>query len=190
MVRRLIFCGLAFFVTESSPIAIQALVLSNVFVQIYFGLVRPRDDRKANWLELINEFLMNTSCMHLLFFTEFVPDPEAGYLMGFSMVGVISLLIIINLCVILYYSIRSFSLLVYKYGAILLVKVGFIKAPISTKDHIDEAKKNKELILIHAFNQETLSYDTEYVLDFRGLYQKQVVDLKTKKPAKWVPHTN
>ena len=53
--------------------------------------------------------------LHLVFFTEFIPDPQMQYKMGFSMIGFISVLMMANLLMVGYKGGRDVVLIVYKY---------------------------------------------------------------------------
>jgi hypothetical protein len=59
---------------------------------------------------LINEFLVSLTTVHILFFTDWVPDKQLQYTFGFSMIAVISIQMITNILIVLYFSLNSFRL--------------------------------------------------------------------------------
>jgi hypothetical protein len=48
-------------------------------------------------MELLNEAVIYYASLHLLLFTDFIPETETSYLCGYSMVGFVSLGLMINM---------------------------------------------------------------------------------------------
>lgn len=63
------------------------MTMTSVFVIITFGYSNvyflPYDRR----LEYFNEFTILLNVYHCFIFTDFVPDPEVRFYMGYSMIG-------------------------------------------------------------------------------------------------------
>jgi hypothetical protein len=94
-----------------------------LFVQIYIGLARPRELRIINNIEFVNEALIYVSTIHMMFFTDFIPDKDLEYTLGFSMVATSCGIIAICLPFVLYYGSRSIFLICLKYGRIIMKKI-------------------------------------------------------------------
>ena len=71
IIRRLIFCVTAFFLTWSSTIQIQCILLLNMSMAIYIVYFAPKKLRIFNYLDVFSEFLVQVTTIHLLVFTNF-----------------------------------------------------------------------------------------------------------------------
>jgi len=83
-------------------------------VLIYFTLVGPFELPIMNKIEIFNEFCILLACTHLFWFTDFVPDPEIQYLLGWSLITVSVLNIIVNMLLMAWMSIPSLKMLYWK----------------------------------------------------------------------------
>ena len=70
--RRFIFVSIGFFVMEPVFQFIGLMALNYTLI-IYKASNRPFTTRFDNTLEILNEYLVNVCCIHLLFFTEEIP---------------------------------------------------------------------------------------------------------------------
>lgn len=95
IIRRLLFVSLAFFLPLTS-IQIQVMNYINLFVFIYFGQIRPLENRKRNSLELFNEFIVLTLTVHLFCFSDMIESEDTKYLCGYSMIFLLALMMIVN----------------------------------------------------------------------------------------------
>ena len=77
---------------------------------IYIGLSRPHLTRTLNILELVNEYLIMIIFFHLSFFTNWVPDPEMQFLLGWSLSVFVIVLISLNLTVVIKHGLYSLYL--------------------------------------------------------------------------------
>ena len=113
--RRIIFCALAFFLNQQPIFQMIGLMVLNYAHSIYIALVKPRNSRRMNRVVLTNEvfIIMATYCM--LFFTDWVIEPDDQYFYGFAMNGVVMLCIVFNVAYVLYFGVRSLGLLCKKY---------------------------------------------------------------------------
>ena len=75
-------------------------------MMLYVGYNRPYYLPSSNLMELINETLTLMCCYSLIMFSAFVPDAQTRFLCGWELVGLVALIVIINLCVITYSSLK------------------------------------------------------------------------------------
>jgi len=83
MIRRVIYCYIAFYEPFINYIILQIIILMlmNVLMIIYTGN-KPLNNRFMNRHELCNEFFVCIITMHIILFTDYIPDEEIQYLMG------------------------------------------------------------------------------------------------------------
>ena len=74
--RRILFCVLVFYVSNHQIFQLLGLMFLNKVFLIYIGGVRPMSTRLMNRIALVNEFLVTIATIHVLFFTDWVPDLE------------------------------------------------------------------------------------------------------------------
>ena len=87
----------------------------NLFCLVFLGLSLPFKTRFKNRLELFNEFTVVTCTLLMMTFTQYVPDVETQYMMGWSMIGVIVFNFLVNLTIIISVAIKLFYLVAKKY---------------------------------------------------------------------------
>ena len=75
--------------------------LSNLFCGFYYGYFRPCETRFHNRVLYFNEFLITVVTWHMMLFTDYVPDQDMQYLIGWSMIISIMLNALINIIVII-----------------------------------------------------------------------------------------
>jgi hypothetical protein len=107
LLRRMIYVSTAYWIPVQSLQLIVILYL-NIYVTIYLGQIRPKISRFFNRLELFNEFLYQWVCFHQFFYTDFIPDLELKFSIGWSQMGIVTFLIFTNLSIIFYYGFKSF----------------------------------------------------------------------------------
>ena len=71
---------------------------------IFQGQFNPYLLRKQNRVEISNECLTLISTYTLFVFTQFVPEPEARYKIGWALVGVVSISLASNILIIFHES--------------------------------------------------------------------------------------
>jgi hypothetical protein len=110
--RRFCYVTLGLFVKE--PIyQICGVLALNLIIAMYYGSVRPLTNRFDNRLEMLNEYIMNLCCMHLIFFTpEISIERQQTY--GWSLVYTVGLMCSINLLVMFFELARYLMLLVVR----------------------------------------------------------------------------
>jgi len=86
-------------------------------------MFQPRIYRKYNKIEFINEAIVYVCSLHLFLFTDFVAEKETQYTLGFTMIGLVSLLTGINLVYVFTNTARYFRLVFIKYSRIFVHKV-------------------------------------------------------------------
>ena len=82
---------------------------------IYQGRTSPLLSRFDNNLELMNEWFVCMSTLHLCFYTDFIPDPELQYSLGWSLNGFTLVMITYNLAIIIYFLVNNLRLIYIKY---------------------------------------------------------------------------
>ena len=61
------------------------------------GFVRVKEESKENTKILINELVLMILMYHIMLFTDYVPDPEARYTLGYSQIGFLGLGLFYNM---------------------------------------------------------------------------------------------
>ena len=82
---------------------------------IYQGRTSPLLSRFDNNLELMNEWFVCMSTLHLCFYTDYIPDPELQYSLGWSLNGFTLVMITYNLAIIIYFLVNNLRLIYIKY---------------------------------------------------------------------------
>lgn len=87
----------------------------------------PLVSRMNNRIELVNESFVLLVSTHMMFFTEWMPDKEREYAMGWSMIAFIVIFMSINLSILLYSIAHSIGLIIKKYWIRLKEKLRKLK---------------------------------------------------------------
>ena len=90
------------------------MTISSVVVIIIFGLSEVYYRAKDRRLEFFNEFIILCCSYHYYLFTDFVPDPDARYTMGYSLIVVTIICLTVNLSFMVHGTITKFIYLVKK----------------------------------------------------------------------------
>lgn len=63
----------------------------------------PSRSHFENKVDLINEFLIEITCMSIILFTPWINDPELEYEIGWFTLSIIFLCSFMNICLVLFY---------------------------------------------------------------------------------------
>jgi hypothetical protein len=83
----------------------------------------PYIETFRNRLEMFNEWTVLCCTLHMMTFTDWVPDVDAQYTMGWSMIGVLVANFAVNLSVILHVVFKLGSLISKKYYKLIRHKL-------------------------------------------------------------------
>ncbi len=81
---------------------------------IYITYVKPFQLPLLNRLEMFNEYSILVATYHLYCFTDFVPDPETQYQMGWSIIVVTILNMAVNILFMMYMTFGALKMAFYK----------------------------------------------------------------------------
>ena len=90
------------------------LFFMNIAITIYQGSYSPLVGKLQNRIELMNEVFISLCGYQMLYFTDWIPEPDIKYQYGWIMCTLIVLQITLNLIIILYFGIKSIWLLIKK----------------------------------------------------------------------------
>jgi hypothetical protein len=76
-----------FFMTAYPSEQIMVVLYAYIPAMIYAGQHNPWLMKKWNRLELVNEWFLFAITLHMQLYTDFVPDPETRYQIGWSMIS-------------------------------------------------------------------------------------------------------
>ena len=99
MLRRLLFSVLAILFPSHPFFQIQMMVAHSIMIIIYIASVKPFENPLLNRLEIFNEVCIISATYHLFFFPEYTDDPEFQYQLGWSIIGVTTLNIAVNMVI-------------------------------------------------------------------------------------------
>ena len=139
---------------------IQLILLGNLFMSIYSGLVHPFKTRFQSKIDLANESLVSIMTYHLVIFTDFAANVDVQYASGWSFVFFLVLYLVLNAFFVLRDMSKNFRLLAIKKWRVYKAKKGYnskvgldivnssIKKDESSDDEssnssIEEAQKQK-----------------------------------------------
>jgi len=97
VVRRLSFIGNSIILTSYPTQQIQVLLYINFLAINYFLHCYPLRMRQLNRIELFNEAFVSIISLHMLVFTDWVTDEDTKFLMGWSMVIFLAVMVTVNL---------------------------------------------------------------------------------------------
>ena len=58
--------------------------MTSVIQVMFVGLAKPLKTEAMNYMEILNEILTLLIMYHIFCFTDFVPDPEVRYALGYT----------------------------------------------------------------------------------------------------------
>jgi hypothetical protein len=122
-------------------------------VAIYITYVKPFEIPLLNYMEVFNEVCVLIATYHLFLFTDFVPDPELRYTIGWSIIGVTLINIIVNMLVMFWSTLKQMRLMCKKLSAHYRK---WKDAEKVKKGVVDDSKKKKD----EALKVEDLEHQT------------------------------
>lgn len=106
------------------------------------GFSKSREKRMDNFVEGLNECVYVLSVYHMMSFTDWVPSVDTRYLMGWSLIIIISLNVIGNMGLIMYYAFKDIRVLYNKIKMYIIWNLGIdwveSKAPVSLRARMKE----------------------------------------------------
>jgi len=115
MMRRVIYVAIALVVFTQDYQHILAMFYLNLAWIIYLGSSWPHQRKTISKIDMANEFIIVAIFLHLFTFTDFVPDLELQYSIGWSMNGFVVLLICLNMYFVFWHGGRQIFLILKKY---------------------------------------------------------------------------
>ena len=109
---------------------------------MFVGYVKPFALPQVNTVELINETLTLLTTYSLFLFTDFVPDAQVRYTMGWAVIFLTLMLVVTNLYVILHKTVKTVSLK----GKIKYKKYVYERKSQEIEDERKAREKVKELV--------------------------------------------
>ena len=73
-------------------------MLLNLLNIVYLGNIEPYKLRRKNKIELFNETCVTLIGLNLPCFTDWLPDENLQYFVGYSLISFVLLLIFVNMC--------------------------------------------------------------------------------------------
>lgn len=96
VMRRYMVLLIGFEMSTVPPIQLVIMNIMNVFQIIYIGLSDPFKTFHEYRMELFNEFCISAITYHLFMFTDALPSVSAQYIIGWSLVVTLSLMLFGN----------------------------------------------------------------------------------------------
>lgn len=121
IIRRLNYVLIVFLWMKAHPIfQVLMLEITNLMQLMYFAHFLPKYGKRLNAIEIMNEIQVCLCTMHLCIFSDFVPNLDEQYFMGWVFIILLSSAIFINLGFILFTMFLEFKLLWKKYWRLFL----------------------------------------------------------------------
>ncbi|TNV87623.1 hypothetical protein FGO68_gene4551 [Halteria grandinella] len=99
--RRLLFALVITFLGDAWVIQIVLMIIHSSLLMVYLLLVQPFMLPILNYVEIFNEGCIMIASYHLLFFTDFTPEPNFQLQAGWSLIGITTINIAANMFVML-----------------------------------------------------------------------------------------
>ena len=125
------------------------IAFTESLIIMYQGMVRPYDLKMQNRLEMFNEVMIMLNCYFLFLFSEFLPDPEVRYQMGWVNIGMLSIMILVNTTIIIFNKCKS----MYKFAKLNKIKRKNMKKAKLAKA-LRESKYLEDLMATKKDNEE------------------------------------
>ena len=145
-VRRITFTASIFFLDKYVTFQIITYFMATLAVMMIIGLVEPLQTKQENTVELLNNFDLLLITYSLFSFTDFVPDPDARYLMGYFLIFITVKQISINLLLIGISTFKSSQFWIKKKCAQRAAKKK-LEEIVKMKQHKAFTKKSGTLVL-------------------------------------------
>jgi hypothetical protein len=97
--RRLLIAVLVIFAGDIWVMQILLMLFHSQLLLIYLIKVQPYVLPELNYLEIFNETSICIASYHLLFFTDFTTEPEFQYKVGWSIIGITTINILVNMLI-------------------------------------------------------------------------------------------
>ena len=98
IVRRILYIQIGFSLVNLGGVQIICMMLLNLLNFVYLGNIEPYKLRRKNKIELFNETCVALIGLHLPCFTDWLPDENLQYFVGYSLISFVLLLIFVNMC--------------------------------------------------------------------------------------------
>ena len=97
LIRRCLYAfSLAFFSSTNHLLQLAIQIYSSIALLGYILMIMPFEDPLLNYMELFNESSILATSYFLLAFTDFVPEAETRYTIGWVFSGVVALNLVVN----------------------------------------------------------------------------------------------
>ena len=114
ILRRMAYVWIAVWMLELPGMQIISLNLSNLAMQVYQG-VKPLKTRTLNVRETLNNILIAISTYIFMSFSDWGPEEETKYLMGWVLLATMSTQLLVQLCFAVFILQHQLKLHVIKY---------------------------------------------------------------------------
>lgn len=118
VIRRIIYIFTSFYLTGSTIVQVLIIIFFQVSMLIYQGDIRPGRDRITNRFDMFNEMLVLICKDTFIVFTDWLPNKEAQFQVGWYWMSFLLLTMLINLVYIIFLSLRDIKLMYVKYSRI------------------------------------------------------------------------
>jgi len=95
--RRLLFAWTAVYLVDYATYQIQVFCICSLFYSVYLVYVQPFDVPAMNYIEIFNELGVNIFAFILFLLTPMVDETSLRYLIGWVLIGLVSLLMGANI---------------------------------------------------------------------------------------------
>jgi hypothetical protein len=105
--KRALFIWISFNV-RSTGVTLVSIILLILFSFIYLGINRPLSTKLRNRLTVFNEYILLTSCVTMMGFTDVIPDVNQRYAYGWVFITLILVVLVVNYKFIIMLSAKQF----------------------------------------------------------------------------------
>lgn len=123
-ISRLLLFVFSIFHLKDQPIyQILLLNYTNLICLLYQAITRPLHFSKDNNIQSFNELIVSFTCLHAMFYTDWVTDPQIKNLFGWSQIFHMLLLAAVNLSLTIFYMIKEFIMVFKKVKNMILMRI-------------------------------------------------------------------
>ena len=108
LMRRLLFVLLPIIFEGVEWHQIQSLIFVNLFFTMYYYNVQPHLEPNRRRVEMFNEFMVVILSYHLMTFTHFLNDVATQFMMGYSFIFALCLVLFLNVAYMIRNQIKRF----------------------------------------------------------------------------------
>lgn len=139
LARRTIFVAIPTILYFCTSFQIQTLmVLNSLYIMFYAGQL-PHWEKKRGKLECFNEFMIIVMSYHMICFSEFNLEVDSRFVMGYSFIAFVLLIILVNLI----YMIHD-SVLKYRRRKSYKQKMALVKIKLQLAEKLKDKMKKKK----------------------------------------------